>query len=330
MTIPGTRLPSLKLTHSASVKNTGSLTTHNWSGYADIACPTCSLRYVSADFTVPHLNTAKSPDNSWACRLGWPGRGHQQHGRAGRHRHLCLWRRGLLLRLVRDVPGRHPGLCPGGQPGRQHPGQLVDANGTYYLSLNDTTLGAGFSATATVPAGVQGQNKSAEVITEAPSEVSGQQPDPAPARRLRPGQLQQRDRHSRNGTHGGLGSTSLWNGAAVKMVGSSRATLSTPSGLLTGPTVRHPGLGLHRRMAGGELGPGRGASRTVPRGRQFPVVGRTCRSRSTAATATASRSPAPGCPRRPAPRRPDRSAPGTDRGGSVPGAARGQSPVTIN
>src|SRR5215475_14709800 len=60
VTIPGTRLPSLKLVKSASVRNTGSLTSTNWSGY-DITCPTCSLRYVSADFTVPHLNAAKSP-----------------------------------------------------------------------------------------------------------------------------------------------------------------------------------------------------------------------------------------------------------------------------
>jgi len=54
--------------------------------------------------------------------------------------------------------------------------------------------------------------------------------------------------------------------------------------------------------------------------------------KAAAATATASRSPAPGRPRRPAPRRPDRSATGTDPGGegSVPGAARGQSPVTTN
>ena len=36
-----------------------------------------------------------------------------------------------------------------------------------------------------------------------------------------------------------------------------------------------------------------------------------------AATATASRSPAPGCPRRPAPRRPDRGATGTDPEGKV-------------
>jgi len=40
---------------------------------------------------------------------------------------------------------------------------------------------------------------------------------------------------SRNGTHGGLGTSALWNGYALTMVnGTTGATLSTPSGLLNG------------------------------------------------------------------------------------------------
>ena len=103
----------------------------------------------------------------------------------------------------------------------------------YYLSLNDTTLGAGCT-TATVPAGYTGQNKSAEVITEAPSEVSGSSLIQLPLADYGQANFNNATVTSRNGTHGGLGSTSLWNGYGVKMVGSSGATLSTPSGLLNG------------------------------------------------------------------------------------------------
>jgi hypothetical protein len=111
---------------------------------------------------------------------------------------------------------------------------VYTANGTYYLSLNDTTLGAGFNATATVPAGYTGQNKSAEVITEAPSEVSGSSLIQLPLADYGQVNYNSTTVTSRSGTHGGLGSSSLWNGYAIKMVSASGATLSTPSGLLNG------------------------------------------------------------------------------------------------
>lgn len=234
VTIPGTRLPSLKLTHSASVKNTGSLTTHNWSGYADIACPTCSLRYVSADFTVPHLNTAKSPDNSWAGHwVGLDGATNSTVEQVGIDTYVSggvdyyyAW--------YEMFPAATQVYALAANPGDNIQVSVYTVNGTYYLSLNDTTLGAGFSATATVPAGYTGQNKSAEVITEAPSEVSGSSLIQLPLADYGQVNYNNATVTSRNGTHGGLGSTSLWNGYAVKMVGSSGATLSTPSGLLNG------------------------------------------------------------------------------------------------
>jgi Peptidase A4 family len=234
VTIPGTRLPSLKLTHSASVKNTGSLTTHNWSGYADIACPTCSLRYVSADFTVPHLNTAKSPDNSWAGHwVGLDGATDSTVEQVGIDTYVSggvdyyyAW--------YEMFPAAAQVYALAANPGDNIQVSVYTVNGTYYLSLNDTTLGAGFNATATVPAGYTGQNKSAEVITEAPSEVSGSSLIQLPLADYGQVNYNNATVTSRSGTHGGLSSTSLWNGYAVKMVGSSGATLSTPSGLLNG------------------------------------------------------------------------------------------------
>ena len=233
-TIPGTRLPSLKLAHSASVKNTGSLTSPYWSGYADVACSTCALRYVSADFTVPHLNPAKSPDNSWASHwVGLDGATNSTVEQVGIDTYVSggvdyyyAW--------YEMYPAAAQVYSLAASPGDNIQVSVYTVNGTYYLSLNDTTLGAGFTATATVPAGYTGQNKSAEVITEAPSEVSGSSLIQLPLADYGQVNYNNATVTSRGGTHGGLGSTSLWSGYAIKMVGSSGATLSTPSGLLNG------------------------------------------------------------------------------------------------
>jgi hypothetical protein len=233
-TIPGTRLPSLKLAHSASVRNTGSLTSGNWSGYADIACPTCALRYVSADFTVPHLNPAKSPDNSWAAHwVGLDGATSSTVEQVGIDTYVS---NGVdyYYAWYEMFPAAAQVYTLAASPGDNIQVSVYTVNGTYYLSLNDTTLGAGFTATATVPTGYTGQNKSAEVITEAPSEVSGNSLIQLPLADYGQVNYNNATVTSRSGTHGGLGSTSLWNAYAVKMAGSSGATLSAPSGLLNG------------------------------------------------------------------------------------------------
>jgi hypothetical protein len=235
VTIPSTRLPSLKLVQSASVRNTGSLTTANWSGYADIACSTCSLRYVSADFTVPHLNVAKSPDNSWASHwVGLDGATNSTVEQVGIDTYVSggvdyyyAW--------YEMFPAAPQVYALAASPGDNIQVSVYTANGIYYLSLNDTTLGAGFNATATVPVGYTGQNKSAEVITEAPSELmSSGSLVQLPLADYGQVNYNSATVTSRSGTHGGLGSSSLWNGYAIKMVGASGATLSTPSGLLNG------------------------------------------------------------------------------------------------
>ena len=235
VTIPSTRLPSLKLVRSASVRNTGSLTSTNWSGYADVACPTCSLRYVAADFTVPHLNTAKSPDNSWAGHwVGLDGATDSTVEQVGIDTYVSggvdyyyAW--------YEMFPAAPQVYALAASPGDNIQVGVYTVNGTYYLSLNDTTLGAGFNATATVPAGSTGQNKSAEVITEAPSEATSNGTlVQLPLADYGQVNYNSATVTSRSGTHGGLGSGSLWNGYAIKMVSASGTTLSTPSGLLNG------------------------------------------------------------------------------------------------
>lgn len=233
--IPSTRLPSLRFGQSASVKNTGTATTRIWSGYADVACPTCALRYVSADFTVPHLNTAKSPNNSWAGHwVGLDGFGNSTVEQVGIDTSV---QNGVdyYYAWYEMFPAPTQVYALAASPGDNIQVGVYTVNGTYYLSLNDTTLGAGFNATATVPSGYTGQNKTAEVITEAPSELmSDGSLVPLPLADYAQVNYNSATVTSRSGTHGGLGSGSLWNGYAVKMVGASGATLSTPSGLLNG------------------------------------------------------------------------------------------------
>src|SRR5215469_7158773 len=235
VTIPSTRLPSLKLVQSANLRNAGSVTTSNWSGYADIACPTCSLRYVSADFTVPHLNTAKSPDNSWAGHwVGLDGATDNTVEQVGIDTYVSggvdyyyAW-----YQMFPAVPQVYTLTA---SPGDNIQVSVYTVNRTYYLSFNDTTLGAGFNVTANVPAGYTGQNKSAEVITEAPAELtSNGNLVQLPLADYGQVNYNSATVTSRNGTHGGLGGNSLWKGYAIKMVSASGATLSVPSGLLNG------------------------------------------------------------------------------------------------
>jgi len=184
---------------------------------------------------VPHLNTAKSPDNSWAGHwVGLDGANNKTVEQVGIDTHVAggvdyyyAW--------YEMFPAAPQVYALAASPGDNIQVSVYTANGTYYLSLNDTTLGAGFNATATVPAGYTGQNKSAEVITEAPSELmSDGTLVQLPLADYGQVNYNSATVTSRNGTHGGLGSNSLWNSYAIKMVNKSGATLSAPSGLLSG------------------------------------------------------------------------------------------------
>src|SRR6516164_607977 len=59
MHLPATPLPRLTPAH-------GTLTSQNWAGYVDVACRTCTLRFVTASFTLPSVNCARSPNGSLA------------------------------------------------------------------------------------------------------------------------------------------------------------------------------------------------------------------------------------------------------------------------
>jgi hypothetical protein len=61
---PGARLPATRLPQLTPVN--GTLRSGNWSGYVDVACGTCALRYVATSFTLPSVNCANSPDGSAA------------------------------------------------------------------------------------------------------------------------------------------------------------------------------------------------------------------------------------------------------------------------
>ena len=48
---PGTHLPATHLPRIVPFNT--ALKSNNWSGYADVACSTCAIRYVATSFTVP-------------------------------------------------------------------------------------------------------------------------------------------------------------------------------------------------------------------------------------------------------------------------------------
>jgi hypothetical protein len=238
--VPHTHLPGfLSKTAVNSAAGTGTAVTPNWSGYADQACGTCALRFVAADFTVPHLNCAVSPDNSWAAYWvgldGFSNNTVEQTGISascsGGHDYYDAW--------YEMYPAATQVYSLAASPGDNIQVSVYTSNGSYYLDLQDTNLGAGVNTVATCPAGSSCQNKTAEVITETPY---------LPGTGYLPladfGQVNYNNATvtSRSGTHGNLGTEPLWTGYAVKMAGGSggKTTLAAPGGLRNGTNGNTP------------------------------------------------------------------------------------------
>ena len=82
---PGVHLaaPHLPRFTPASI---GILKSTNWSGYVDVACKTCAVRYVGASFNLPSVNCSALPDGStvsfWAGLDGFSDTATEQIGAA--------------------------------------------------------------------------------------------------------------------------------------------------------------------------------------------------------------------------------------------------------
>jgi hypothetical protein len=145
----------------------------NWSGYADKACGTCSLRYVTATFTVPSVNCAKDTTTNQYDASEWVGldglatstaeqTGVDANCNTGSPSYYVWYEMYPLYPVVFAISGFGPGDAVNAS--------VYYNTGTHLwqLTLNDITQGVGFTTNQPCPSGATCQNKSAEVITEVP------------------------------------------------------------------------------------------------------------------------------------------------------------------
>jgi hypothetical protein len=218
--LPATHLPRV-------VPVNGALQTTNWSGYADVTCSTCSLRYVAASYTMPSVNCAKSPDGSvvsyFAGLDGIASPTVEQIGTlAG-----CSGGTASYLAFYEMFPNA-PVAFSGISPGDAISVTIFYNAGTnrWQLGLTNLTTGGTIATAQACPSSSTCRNHSAEVIAEAPSSASGSVLPLADFGQLNVEGVQVT---SRNGTHGALASNSLWTTDSITMVSAGNgATLAAP------------------------------------------------------------------------------------------------------
>jgi hypothetical protein len=229
---PGASLPATRLPDVTPVN--GTFTSRNWSGYADVACGSCALRYVAASFTLPSVNCANSPNGSVAAFfVALDGIGDAATGRVASTIEQigatasCSGGTASYLAFYEMFP--RPSVAFSGIG----PGDAISAavyfNGAtnhWQLGLTDLTSGGSLAVAETCPAGLTCHNASAEVITEAPSLSTGGAVVPL----VDFGQSNYEGIQvtSRNGTHGAMTSNGLWTANAIAMVGGTGTILARP------------------------------------------------------------------------------------------------------
>jgi hypothetical protein len=228
--LPGAHVPATHLPPVTPVN--GTLQSSNWSGYADLTCGTCAVRYVAVSFRLPSVNCAKSPDGSAvAFFAGLDGIGDTTVEQIGATV-LCSGGKASYLAFYEMFP-----LNPVAFSG-VHPGDAISvsvyfnaATKHWQLALADVTNGGKIAASKTCPAGSTCRNRSAEVITEAPSDSSG---TVLPLADFGQASYTGIQVTSRNGTHGAMVSNGLWTTDALDMLGSAGNTLAAPGPVQSG------------------------------------------------------------------------------------------------
>jgi hypothetical protein len=223
---PGARLPATRLPQLTPVN--GTLRSGNWSGYVDVACGTCALRYVATSFTLPSVNCANSPDGSAAGFFaGLDGVGDSTVEQVGASA-SCSGGAASYLVFFEMFP-QPPVVFSGVSPGDAISAAVYfnAATNHWQLGLTDLTTGGNIAAAETCPAGSKCRNASAEVITEAPSTSTGAI---VPLVDFGQSNYEGIQVTSRNGIHGAMTSNGLWTTDTINMVGSTGNTLA-----LTGP-----------------------------------------------------------------------------------------------
>jgi len=220
----GTHLPATHLPRFAPFNT--ALKANNWSGYADVACRTCAIRYVATSFTVPSVNCPKSPDGSFAGIFagldGITSQTVEQVGvEAGCSGGTASY--AAFYEMFPNPPVSFSGISPGDAISLSV--YFNSATHHWQLALTDVTTGGTIATAQACPSGSACRNSSAEVIAEAPSS------SPSTILPLVDfGQLN----HvaiavtSLNGTRGAMTSNGLWTTDSITMVSSAGKTLAQP------------------------------------------------------------------------------------------------------
>lgn len=154
-------------------------TSRIWAGYAAVACKTCQVRYVEATFNVPRVNTCTPSTNGSGAAIwvGLDGVGNKTVEQVG-----------ILIICTTNGPayGGFYEMAPKAAvifPATFSPGDAIDAKvyfnqntGGYNLELDNLTTDVPSKHTQTCPGGSVCANASAEVITEAPTVITGSPP----------------------------------------------------------------------------------------------------------------------------------------------------------
>ncbi len=224
---PGAHLPATRPPQLALVN--GTLGSENWSGYADVACGTCALRYVAASYTLPSVNCANSPNGSAAgFFVGLDGIFDftvEQIGAAA----SCSGGTASYQVFFEMFPNP-PVVFTGVSPGDALSANVFfnAATNHWQLTLTDLTNGKNLAAAETCPAGSTCRNASAEVITERPSTGASTGASLVPLVDFGQSNYEAIKVTSRNGTHGSMISNGLWTTDLIDMVNSSGIALALP------------------------------------------------------------------------------------------------------
>jgi hypothetical protein len=206
----------------------------NWSGYAAVAKKGVRLRFISADFTIPSVNCAKSTLGSsglayasnWVGLDGFASNTVEQTGVDS----FCDSSRVAQYDAWFEMFPLDPVVFSGVGAGDAISASVFYTGSGYGIALTDLTTGAKIQTTQPCPMGSTCRNSSAEVITEDPGQSS-------PVIDLADfGMVNVTGAAvtSLNGTHGSLTGNSLWTSTEIVMKGTTNKVLAQPSGLFGG------------------------------------------------------------------------------------------------
>jgi hypothetical protein len=222
---PSVHLPKTHLPHLTTVN--ANLRSSNWSGYADVVCSTCALRYVAASFTLPSVNCAGSPDgaavSSWVGLDGLTSSTVEQIGTVA----MCSGSTPSYFAFYEMFPSA-PVAFSGVNPGDAI-SVAVYFNATthhWQLSLTNLTNGGQIATAQPCPSGSVCRTSSAEVITEAPFSTTTNAI--VPLARFGQANHEAIQVTSRNGTRGAMTSNGLWTTDSITMVNASGKVLAQP------------------------------------------------------------------------------------------------------